>query len=422
MVDIYIINSETPKDIALELQQLDSNNNYIILNSKTAKDLLMEIEEQQNNKRILKELKQKEQELENKMRQKPWQDFMFQKTFEPNKLSNKDIENLCLEFYEKFILPNKKRTKIYPKPPKVNIIEELKWLHGSSWRKSFSIGYKNFVTKYLKEIDDEINIKELEWKMYRENNFRLPFCDPLNISSPYSFFINCNNNFGGIVQYRKENYRIFCINFEGNKLSKKSQEFWDWYQKSWDVVAMYYDKSTNTCHVIKKPDEWKIEDNYTKMYYRYGNKEKFFFGMIEVPKWLYTTPAEELKSEDYFLLTNADVKAEFVKKIGIDRLIKLGTVVDSYENYPDNEMWAKSEYKIIDMHEIIPPRQILDRFGISHGTEKPFEYAPFLYMKNQTTGEYHLEGLHPRCKTLYDAIKMRYNGLNIKDYDIKDIK
>ena len=104
MADIYIINSETPKDIALELQQLDSNNNYIVLNSKTAKALFMEIEEQQNNKRILKELKQKEQELENKMRQKPWQDFMFQKTFEPNKLSNKDIENLCLEFYEKFNL------------------------------------------------------------------------------------------------------------------------------------------------------------------------------------------------------------------------------------------------------------------------------------------------------------------------------
>ena len=226
MADIYIIDSENPKDIVLELQQLDSNNNYIILNSKTAKDLLLEIEEQQNNKRIFKELKQKEQEFENKMRQKPWQDFMYQKTFEPNKLSNKDIENLCLEFYEKFILPNKKRTKIYPKPPKVNIIEELKWLHGSSWRKSFSIGYKNFVTKYLKEIDDEINIKELERKIYRESNFHLSFCDPLNIRSLYSFFINRNNNFGGIVRYGKENYRIFYINFEGHKLSKKSQEFW----------------------------------------------------------------------------------------------------------------------------------------------------------------------------------------------------
>ena len=181
---------------------------------------------------------------------------------------------------------------------------------------------------------------------------------------------------------------------------------------------MYYDKSTNTCHVIKKPDEWKIEDNYTKMYYRYGNKKKFFFGMIEVPKWLYTAPAEELKPEYYFSLTNADVKAEFVKKIGINRLIELGTVVDSYENYPDNEMWAKSEYKIIDMSNL-KLAKVVSNVGKAL---KFFEYAPYLYMKNQTTGVYHLEGLHPRCKTLYDAIKMRYNGLNIKDYDIKDIK
>lgn len=104
----------------------------------------------------------------------------------------------------------------------------------------------------------------------------------------------------------------------------------------------------------------------------------------------------------------------------------LGTVIDSYENYPDNEMWAKSEYKIIDMQKIIPARERIHRFGnvisISRGRAKPFTYAPFLYMKNQTTGVYHLEGIHPRCKTLYDAIKMRYKGLNIKAFEIKDIK
>lgn len=107
-----------------------------------------------------------------------------------------------------------------------------------------------------------------------------------------------------------------------------------------------------------------------------------------------------------------------MKKIGIDRLIKLGTVVDSYENYPDNEMWTKSEYKIIDMSTLVLPK-VVSNIG------KPlefFEYAPYLYMKNQTTGTYHLEGLHPRCKTLYDAIKMRYNGLNIQNFEIKDIK
>lgn len=174
--------------------------------------------------------------------------------------------------------------------------------------------------------------------------------------------------------------------------------------------------------MIKKPDEWRIENNDTKMYYRYGNKEKYFFGRIEVPKWLYVTTAEELNPKDYLLLENADVRAEFVRKIGIDRLVELGTVIDTYENYPDNEMWVKSEYKIIDMHEIIPPRKTVNQFGNKIGNAKPFTYAPFLYMKNQTTGVYHLEGVHPRCRTLYDAIKMRYNGLNIKDFEIKDIK
>ncbi len=87
-----------------------------------------------------------------------------------------------------------------------------------------------------------------------------------------------------------------------------------------------------------------------------------------------------------------------------------------------NEMWAKSEYKIIDIHKIIPPRRKQNQNGHDRGVAQRFSYAPFLYMKNQTTGVYHLEGIQPRCKTLYDAIKMRYNGLNIKDYDIKDIK
>ena len=167
----------------------------------------------------------------------------------------------------------------------------------------------------------------------------------------------------------------------------------------------------------KIPDKYCFEGN-GYAYFQFGDQIKYFINDIEVPKWLYVIPANELNPKDYMLLKNADIKAEFVKKIGIDKLIELGTVVDSYENYPDNEMWAKSEYKIIDMSNI-KLAKVVSNIG------RPlefFEYAPYLHMKNQTTGEYHLEGLHPRCKTLYDAIKMRYNGLNIKDYDIKDIK
>ena len=180
--------------------------------------------------------------------------------------------------------------------------------------------------------------------------------------------------------------------------------------------SKFYIKKGDFC-LFKIPDKYCFEGN-GYAYFQFGDQIKYFINDIEVPKWLYVTPANELNPKDYMLLKNADIKAEFVKKIGIDKLIELGTVVDSYENYPDNEMWAKSEYKIIDMSDI-KLAKVVSNIG------RPlefFEYAPYLYMKNQTTGVYHLEGLHPRCKTLYDAIKMRYNGLNIKDYDIKDIK
>ena len=410
MTEIYIINSETPKDLLLELQQIDSSHQYTLMKSKTAKALLLEIEETEANARLNRELKQKELAYLKEQKSKPWRDFLFEKTFEPNKLTNKQIEELCFEFYENFILPNKRRLKNYLKPPSVKITEELKW-----WFPlrdiSGSRGYKQIVDNYLKSIDNEIGM--------RNNPIRdLPFIDPVYINGAYGALINKNNNFGGIVQLGRENERIYYINFEGQKLSEENQKFWNWFQKSFDVVAIYYDKDTNICHVIKKPDEWKIEDNNTKMYYRYGNKERYFFRNLEIPKWLYVTPAEELNPKDYLLLENADVKSEFIKKIGIIKLLEFGTEIDSYENYPDNEMWAKSKYTIYDMSNLKIPKSV-DSMG---RVLEYYTYAPFLYMKNQTTGVYHLEGIHPRCKTLYNAIKMRYNGLNIKDYEIKDIK
>ena len=415
MADIYIINSENPKDIALELQQLDPSNTYTVLKShNTAKAILVEIEKLKYGNDI--SMEQKKEifrkvlfgKYGNSEKINNFKNFLFQKTFEPNKLTNHEIEDLCLEFYENFIASNSRRLKSYPEAPNVVITEELSWWFPTTLD-SGSLGYKQIFDTFMKNIEKELPDSVLSF----------PFIDPLHIHKNYGGLINRNNNFGGIIKYAKYNKIAYEINFCNANLNPQNQKFWNWYQKTWDVIAIYYEKTSNTCFVIKKPDEWKIEDNDTKMYYRYGNMEKFFFNRLEVPKWLYTTPAEDLIPEDYFLLTNnADLKAEFVKKIGINRLVEFGTVIDSYENYPDNEMWAKSEYKIIDMSalkfkKVVTPGGFPLEF---------FEYAPFLYMKNQTTGDYHLEGIHPRCKTLYDAIKMRYNGLNIKNYDIKDIK
>lgn len=59
MTEIYIINSETPKDLLLELQQIDPKHQYTLMKSKTAKALLLEIEETEANARLKRELKQK---------------------------------------------------------------------------------------------------------------------------------------------------------------------------------------------------------------------------------------------------------------------------------------------------------------------------------------------------------------------------
>lgn len=315
-------------------------------------------------------------------------------------ISNNEIEELCLEFYYEFVYKSKKR-EIYPNPPKIVFLEDIEFFHDAVRIIDNRVcinntyeGYHNITTSYLKKIPHK--------KCIIANSI------PLTILLER---INTNLTFGG-----KAN--LFELKVDLECLSKNQKKFWNWYQKSLKVFAMHYFYKTNTCFIIKLPDILEFQDNYTKMSYRMGDVERFFLGSIEVPKWLYVTPAEELNPQDYLLIQNADVKAEFVKKIGINKLVEFGTVIDSYENYPDNEMWAKSEYKIIDMSNLKIPKVVTNRAQILEF----HNYAPYIYMKNQTTGVYHLEGIHPRCRTLYDAIKMRYNGLNIKDFEIKDIK
>ena len=339
--------------------------------------------------------------------------FIDNITLEPNKLSDDAIIALCHEFYNDFVKHHEDKEK-FPNMPAVKIIKLGDYINVPS-RHDQTIGYQG-VSYWL-----HTQIPHPQGDLIRARHSLL--------SGSYVDYIrkiiNINpNTFGGIIQHTRHSYEnIFNAKFKSLEIAYPFlQKFWDWYTKSLDVLAMYYLKKDNTCYVIKKPDELKIDADKKEIYFRYGQEEFYYKNKVKLPVWLYKTKADDLKTEDFLLLQNADAKAVFIEKFGIDRLAKLGTVIDSYENYPDNEMWAKSEYKIIDMHKIIPGRERIDRWKNSRDRAKPFTYAPFLYMKNQTTGVYHLEGIHPRCKTLYDAIKMRYKGLNIKDFEIKDIK
>lgn len=124
-----------------------------------------------------------------------------------------------------------------------------------------------------------------------------------------------------------------------------------------------------------------------------GNMNIFMLNGVRVPDWLAVTRHTQLTVQQYNEITNADQRMEFVKKVGIERMLETGKKIDSYTNYT-NEWWNKSEYELWDMNHLFQ--------GIA--------YAPHLKMKNQTVGVWHVEAVSPQCNTLAAAIKERLGG------------
>ncbi len=126
----------------------------------------------------------------------------------------------------------------------------------------------------------------------------------------------------------------------------------------------------------------------------------YFLNGVEVPDWLVTTDAENLDINKFLKEENADVKAEFVRKYGVERMLNFGNKIDSYENYDqeENPWWWKSEYELWDMHSLFP--------GL--------DYQPYLKMTNQTTGIFHVEALSPAVRTISDALKERFGGKEMR--------
>ena len=135
---------------------------------------------------------------------------------------------------------------------------------------------------------------------------------------------------------------------------------------------------------------------------------------VRVPQYLAETPTSKLDIEFFKNEKNADVKAEFIRKFGIERMVSLGELIDTWQNHTSTinfEWYKKSEYKLIDMASIFTT----------------YNYMPYLYMKNQTVpGIYHLECCYnPKSKkqpkTILEALKVRLNGINPESVEITAI-
>lgn len=121
----------------------------------------------------------------------------------------------------------------------------------------------------------------------------------------------------------------------------------------------------------------------------------YYLNGVAVPEYLVMTPSEKLDLNWYTQQTNADVKAEFVRKYGVERMCeKFGKIVDSYKKYPKKQFpkWHASEYEVWDMQPLFPE----------------LDHAYYLKMLNQTTGIWHMEGLSPKCNTIDIALTERF--------------
>lgn len=84
--------------------------------------------------------------------------------------------------------------------------------------------------------------------------------------------------------------------------------------------------------------------------------------------------------------TNAEIRAQFIRKFGVDRMKLLG------KSKEKNKV-----YELIDMSPIF----------------KRVNYAPYLFMLNPSTGTIHAEGVDPQCKTIEHSLNWR-NGVSGK--------
>ena len=160
------------------------------------------------------------------------------------------------------------------------------------------------------------------------------------------------------------------------------------------------------CFISEKPKINWVDGNLSKdggKAVEYADGYGLFsLNGVTVPEYLAMTNSGELDIQKFHDEKNADVRTEFIRKYGVDRMLDLGKQLDTHENY-DEEWWTKSAYELWDMASIFE--------GI--------DYAPHLKMTNATTGVFHVEAVSPECRTIRDALKERFGG---RDLDIIAIK
>jgi len=119
----------------------------------------------------------------------------------------------------------------------------------------------------------------------------------------------------------------------------------------------------------------------------------YYLNGVRVPDWIVETPAEKLSATDFAKIDNVEVRREFVRKVGIDRLMK-----DLEKELLD----ISGDYKLYRIN-----------LGKIEGDSEPI-YGTYLQMTNPSTKDIHLECVHENCKNVDEAIRWRNRELDFE--------
>lgn len=144
-------------------------------------------------------------------------------------------------------------------------------------------------------------------------------------------------------------------------------------------------------YVLRRPEKIKIANNNIHcdgaeaVRWRTGQKVYMLNGVL-VPKKVACLPAKSLKASMITNTRNAEVRREVVRKMGIKRVLK---------KLKAKTISRQGNYELLLVN--VQNRWMQNRLCL------------YLKMTNPSTGTYHIEGVHPNCRTVKEALKWR-NG------------
>lgn len=186
--------------------------------------------------------------------------------------------------------------------------------------------------------------------------------------------------------------------------------------------------------ITDRPREihWQVRDATANLHHDGGAAVSWRDGWsvyalegIHVPARYALLSGEDMNPREVITISNADLRAVLVRKIGPERLLdELDSEIIDTATYtvdipiwePTTLVWEGQTVETWKMTGRSRPHELVYKLILLDLGDR--QRYPYLHMVNPSTGEIHLEGMHPQDRTVADALIRRNRGVAEVPLDI----